>query len=327
MTTLPTEAQKRKCYDNTRISDYKTCPRYFFIRHELGWRPAGTGIALIFGLSWHDGQDIVWGQAKNYSQGDLAELAHLSFVATWQEQGLPADIPLEQQSYYAPRTPEIAREMYYNYISKRWRMLQECEVFAIEQPFAVPIPESDHWYIGRLDKGVRYNAQKLVLEHKSTTAYSIEKSFRPDYVDSWYMSAQVKGYQFGATLFFGDLDGVWVDAALVHKKVHDAFKFIPVAHSYTLLKEWLDGTISWIAQIAAEQDAFRAAGELAPGMFKKNEESCYGKYGACPFIDICRSIADPSKLTEPPPGFVHEVWEPFDILGLNKIVEENNHVG
>lgn len=318
----PTREQKMRCYDNTRISDYKTCPRLFFIRHIMGWRPVGTGIALVFGSSWHDAQDIVWGQARNYKPNDLTELAALSFEATWKENNLPIDIPLEQENRYLPRTPGIAREMLYNYIMARHKMLTGCEVVAIEHPFAVPVPGLDDcWYIGRLDKVVDYNGQRLIIEHKSTTAYAIQGNFREDYVASWFMSAQVKGYQFGGSLYYGNVNAVWVDAALVHRKVHNAFKFIPVAHNYTLLAEWLGGTTQWIKQIIAEQEKFEEVNELQPGMFKKNEESCFGKYGPCQFIDICRSIADPSKLDQAPAGFVHEPWEPFDILKMEKLLK------
>lgn len=321
--SAPTRAQKTRCYDNTRISDYKTCPRLFFLRHVLGWRPTGTGIALIFGLSWHDAQDIVWAQARNYSVGDLTELAAMSFEQTWQENNLPIDIPIEHEARYLPRTPGIAREMLYNYITARHKMLTGCEVVAIEHPFAVPVPGlNDVWYIGRLDKVVNYNASRLVIEHKSTTAYAVQGNFRSDYVDSWFMSAQVKGYQFGGSLYYNNIDAVWVDAALVHRKVHDAFKFIPVSHNFTLLAEWLGGTTQWIRQIMEEQEKFEDVEELQPGMFKKNEESCFGKYGPCAFIDICRSIADPSKLDQAPAGFVHDPWEPFDILKMEKLLTE-----
>lgn len=325
MMNAPTIEQQNKCYDNTRISAYKTCPRSYFIRHQLGWRAEGTGLALIFGLSWHDAQDVVWQYGKKFGSDDLAELASMAFNKTWEENGQPLDIPLESEGYYAPRTPSIAREMLYEYTYARAKMLRDCDVVAIEQPFAVPIPDMPgHWYIGRLDKVVDYNAQRLILEHKTTTAYATIGNFRTDYVDSWFMSAQVKGYQFGGGLYYGNVNAVWVDAALVHKKVHDAFKFIPVSHNFVLLKEWLEGTKKWIKEISDEEEAFKQAGKLEPGMFKKNDESCFGKYGACPFIDICRTIPDPSLLDEPPVGFVHEVWEPFSILGLEKLVSTNN---
>lgn len=320
---MTTATTKSTCYDNTRISTYKVCPRSYLLRHVLGWtKGTGKSMALSFGSSWHDAQDIVWGHAKKFGQEDLRELAFLAFTQTWEAEGLEVYPSLEKLDFYGARTPQIAREMLDGYIKVRWPILQEAEVFAVETPFAVPLPGlDDHWYIGRLDKGINFKRQRLVVEHKTTTAYSIALKFLPDFTEQWAVSAQVKGYQFGATLYYGELDGVWVDAALVHKKVHDGFKFIPVNHGTAIMTEWVQSTVGWAHQITEETKEFERCGELKPGMFKKNEESCYGKYGPCQFIDICRSIADPSKLDEPPAGFSVDRWEPFSVLGLDKIVQ------
>lgn len=324
MSQFPTPEAATRCYDNTKISQYKTCPRSYFLRHVMHWNVVGTALPLIFGLSWHDAQDIVWKHAKKFSPQDLTELSFMAFEKKWQEEGLEVKLSIEQLDFYAPRTPQIAKEMLYNYIDKRWRMLQESDVIAIEQPMAVPVPGMDgYWYIGRLDKVIWYGAQKLIIEHKTTTAYAVQGNFRTDYVESWFMAAQVKGYQFAGSLFYENVDAVWVDAALVHRKIHDGFKFIPIAHNFILLEEWLGNTKRWIQEIATEEIRFQREGKLLPGMFRKNEESCFGKYGACPFIDICRTIPDPTQLDGPPPGYKHEKWEPFSVLGLDKIVKEN----
>lgn len=313
------------CYDNTRISAYKVCPRSYFIRHTLGWTRSSGGKAmpLIFGSAWHDSMDVVWKLAKKFNQSDLRELAFLGFQQTWEAEGLPTTPDLAQLDAWGARTPMVAKEMLNGYISARWNMLQSASVFAVETPFAVPLPGlPDHWYIGRLDKGVEYNSQRLILEHKTTTAYSIALKFLPDFTESWAVSSQVKGYQFGGTLYYGQLGGVWVDAALVHKKVHDGFKLIPVNHGASIMTEWVQSTVGWARQITEETIEYNACGNLlSKALFKKNEESCFGKYGTCPFLDICRTTPDPSQLDGPPPGYVEERWEPFSILGLDKLVK------
>lgn len=319
-----TAASKNRCYDNTKVSTYKDCNRRYFLRHVLNWTVEGNNkaAALIFGSSWHDAQDVVWGQAKNFNQRDLMELSFGAFQMTWEEHDMPLNPTLEQQQWLKARTPMIAKEMLYNYIERRWNILQSCNVIGIEQPFAVPVPGLPGvWYVGRLDKSIENNGQRLIIEHKTTTAYSIDYTFLLDYVESWSVSAQVKGYQWGGSMYYGNIDGVWVDAVLVHKKVHDGMKFIPIAHSHDLMVEWILSTKGWITQIIAEEEAFEVKQEITPGMFKKNEESCFGKYGSCPFLDICRTVADPTKLNGPPPGFVEEKWEPFDVLGLDKLIK------
>lgn len=321
---------KSVCYDNTRLSEFKECPRKYFIRHNLGWTVdyGRTAAPLIFGGAWHEGMDVVWKHASNPKIANdkmlLTQLAHDQFMKYWTDNGFPAEVGQIEADNLAPRTPMTAKEMYYHYIDQRWAVLSGCKVLAIEQPFAVPLPNlADHWYVGRLDKVIEFNGQRLVIEHKTTTAYATQGNFRSDYIESWYASSQVKGYQFGAGLFFGGVDGVWVDAALVHRKVHDAFRFVPVAHSHDLLLEWIETTEQWALQVTTATNLHNAGATLST-TFPKNEDSCYGKYGSCPFLDICRTIPDPTKLDGPPVGYKCEKWEPFSILKLDQLIQQDN---
>jgi hypothetical protein len=201
--------------------------------------------------------------------------------------------------------------MYGNYIAARWNMLMEAKLLAVEQPFAVPMPgHEDTWYVGRLDKVVEYKGQTLVLEHKTTTAYKKDGGFMTSYVDSWFVDSQVKGYQFGGSLYFPGLSQVWVDAALVHKKEHAHFRLIPVAHQMNLIEEWIKDTSTWIDRLESS---------WAKGYFEKNENSCLGKYGPCTFIDICRTTPSDKLPKEAPPGFKVEKWQPFDLLQLERL--------
>lgn len=317
-------------YDNTRLSDYKSCPRQYFIRHILGWSVdyGKVAPALVFGGAWHEGMDVVWKYARRPEIGGdqslLTQLASDQFNKYWEAQGYPTNIDQVEADNLGARTPMVAKEMYWHYIDQRWPMLQRAEVLAIEQPFAVPLPGlPDHWYVGRLDKVVQDQNQRLVLEHKTTTLYRVNGNFDPQYIESWFSSSQVKGYQFGAGLYFEGIDGVWVDCALVHKKVHDGFKFVPVAHHISLLEEWITTTITWAKEVTDATNRYNA-GESVQSCFKKNEDSCFGKYGSCQFLDICRTCADPTSLDGPPLGFKVQKWEPFDILKLDKLVQQEN---
>lgn len=311
-------------YDNTMLSSYKDCPRKYFLRHEMGWRSAGTALPLTFGLSWHSGMDAVWTFAKKAdSQSELAKLGIASFLETWEEQGMPAELDVDQTATFGARTPSIAYEMYISYISQRWKMLQEAELLACEQPFAVPLPNIENvWYIGRLDKVISFNGETVALEHKTTTAYSTTSMFQSSYIESWYSDSQVKGYQFGAGLFFPKLTQVWVDAALVHKKIHSGFRFVPVAHQFPLLEEWINDTREWVQRVEADTARWKADARLASGTFPKNENNCFGKYGSCTFLNICRTCSDPSQLLAVPEGYMTEFWKPFELLGLDKLVNK-----
>ena len=324
---MPELTRESHFYDNSMLSAYKECPRRYFLRHELGWRSEGTALPLAFGLAWHSGMDVVWEYARSTEHKELARAALAKFLDTWEEQGLPADLDVELQDRYAPRTPSTANEMFEHYIEARWPVLREMQLIASEQPFAVPLPGSSVWYVGRLDKVIGYNGQKLVIEHKSTTAYKKDGGFTTDYVEGWFSDSQVKGYQFGGSLFFDGLDAVWVDAALVHRAVHDAFRFIPVAHGKVLLEEWLNDTLEWVRRVELDTKNYKLTGRLEAGAFPKNESSCFAKFGRCQFLDICRTVADPTVFSEPPPGYTEDRWAPFELLNLQKLIEKETVSG
>lgn len=308
-------------YDNTMLSGYKNCPRFYQLRHVLGWRSKGTAIPLVFGLSWHDGQDIVWKHARELDQKTLELAAHAKFCETWAANGLNPDPGIEDLEWMGQRHPGTAHDMFHCYIKARWKMLQEAELLACEQPFAVPLAGTTNtWYIGRLDKVIEYTGIKIVVEHKTTTSYKKDGGFQNDFVESWFSDSQVKGYQYGGGLYYPGLTNVWIDAALVHKTVHDAFRFVPVAHQFDLLKEFLADTANWIAKIEKN---------LLDGYFPKNENHCFGKYGKCSFLNICRTTSDSElrKLSEPPEGYMVERWAPFELLGIDKILATNNTQG
>ncbi len=313
-------------YDNSRLADFKTCPRSYFIRHVLGWRREGNALPLTFGLSWHAGLEFLWAHANELSTDSLLAGTMTKFLETWTGEGLNPNLTMEEEDFFAPRTPGVASEMFYHYIQARKGLLQNCTVVGNEQPFAVPIPSLERtWYIGKMDKVIEYNGERLVIEHKTTTSYSIKQGFQPDYVESWGVSSQVKGYEFGANLHYKGINGVWVDAALVHKKVHDQFKIIPISHNTTLLQEWVFNTTSWVRTVREHEEVFKETGNLTEKTcFPKNEESCFGKYGKCAFLDICRTVTDPTKLKEVPVGYVLDRWEPFDELGLSSILSNDD---
>lgn len=322
MTTI---TRQSTYFDNTKISAYKACPRKYLLRHVLHWTPdPGTvkSAALVFGGAWHEGMDAIWGSQGQPTQVKV-QLANMAFMQHWLENGYPEHVTMEDQERLKARTPGIAHEMFHNYVHARAKMLEECEVLGIEQPVAMPFPDlQDTWYIGKLDKVFRWNGVH-VGEHKTTTAYAIKGNFQPDWVDSWGSASQVKGYQMVGSMYYPDLQDVWVDGALVHMKVHDAFKFVPVSHSLPLLMEWITDTRRWIMALQNDLQEFEEEGSLAKGAFKRNEDNCFEKYGRCPFLTICSTCADPTQLKEVPPGYKVEKWEPFDELGIDRLVKKD----
>lgn len=315
--------------DNTMISTYRACPRKFYFRHIRDWRPEGTALALAFGLSWHEAMDIVWGlAASDKSDSEIHELAMDAFEDIWTREGLPprTELSLDMIEAMAPRTPSIASEMVAHYIDQRRPMLKQFEMLAIERPFAVPLSaeETGLWYVGRIDKIFKKGKDVIVGEHKTTSWYAKEGSFRFEFIDSFSPNSQVDGYLHAGHMLYGDdLRSVWVDAALVHKKYHDRFKFIPIDRQIAQLSAWLSDTKQWIGLIeqdTAVLDDERNRSEPRDHLacFRKNTDACHQYNRPCSYINMCKGWSNPEQ-NEMPEGFVMERWSPFDVLELSKI--------
>lgn len=309
-------------YDNTKISCYKECPRKYFLRHVMHWTVdySRKAPALVFGGAWHEGMDAIWA-SQGEPNGDKVERAVSAFRTHWEENEYTFKLSLEEAEELGARTPGVAHEMFFSYCGTRERLLEEATVHSIEQPIAMPFPElEDTWYVGKLDKVFSWSGYQHIMEHKTTTAYAVKGQFQPDWVESWSSASQVKGYQLVGSVYYPKLQDVWIDGALVHKKIHDAFKLVPVGHSWPLLQDWIGDTKQWIVRIQTDLQKYADEG-LRSGAFPRNEDQCFGKYSRCPFLSICSTIADPTLLDKEPIGFRVEKWEPFSELGLEKLVK------
>lgn len=317
---------KHSLWDNTRVSAFRFCPRSFYFRHVRHWCPEDTKIWLTFGSCWHAAMDSMWSMAaEGASEKDTIEDSYRCFVNEWVDRGEkhPSKMSIEDLEDLAPRTPQIAKEMLHAYYRKRENILASSsfELVAVEQPFAVPLDPNDptRQYVGRLDKVFRFERELRIAEHKTTTAYRKDGYFRSDFLDSFSPNSQVDGYQYAAApLYENKLRSIWIDAALVHRTVHDGFKFIAIDRGDSALDSWLWETHHWIDQIELNKEALQEeARTMGPYLaaFPRNTSNC----GQCAFRDPCRALSNPHKQEKPPVGFKYEPWSPFSEIALEKI--------
>ena len=308
-----------KYYDNTRIGAFKSCPRLYYLRHKLHLVPQGTAMALCFGLAWHEAMDVVWTMLNAGKNPDeVLKPAMVKWKEKWEEEGLEFMPDLATQEKYGIRTPGIAAEMLYNYMVERRDFIQTVKLLSVEQPFAVDLYDDGTAikYIGRLDKVVRHPQHgTVIIEHKTTSAYSKASGFRSDYVQSWSPNSQIDGYLHAGHMLYGDISGVWIDAALVHKTVHNKFRFIPIDRQFEQLDVWLHETRDWIERI---EDEGSKQDRSSYGGYPKNTGSCY-MYAGCAYRDICKFVPKPSDRKGSFDGYSVSKWEPFDILKIEEL--------
>ena len=217
------------------------------------------------------------------------------------------------------RNIQTASDMLFNYIEDRAALMKErsFRLLGVERPFAVPLdPDRPELiYVGRLDKEIEYDGQVYIVEHKTTTAYTKNGPFRAQFVDSFSPNSQVDGYLYSGHLRHGErLKACWIDAALVHREVHDGFRFIPIERRLQQLTAWVWETLYWVRQIEANTavagDGAGSALDYLPA-FPKNTSSC-SHYEGCHALNLCKMFSNPAAIADPPAGYTEEKWEPFD---------------
>ena len=136
---------------------------------------------------------------------------------------------------------------------------------------------------------------------------------------SFAINSQVNGYLFGGGQMFPGLKEVWVDGALVHKTVHDAFTILPTIAAIEGLDVWLRETRSWIQYITSATNGLEFGALTLEEAFPKNTNHCINKFGTCPFYNICLTNRHPDQIEVPPQGYSVKPWEPFDVLEIDKL--------
>lgn len=321
-------------FDNTRISEFKACPRRYFFRHIMDWVGIGFSSPLLFGSAWHAAMDKVWElgsdseNAQSLGTESWANEAFEAFMDEWIEGGGPPMEEIDEDWQYklGMRNPMVAKEMLYGYIDERRSLFQRdsFELISVEQPFAVPLDPDDAtlFYVGRFDKIFRVKEGVIIGEHKTTSLYAKLGGFRNMFLDSFSPNSQVDGYLHAAHILWGDeAKSCWIDGALVHKNHHDIFKIIPIERQFTQLEAWLWETRHWISEIEMNYEAMKQEGvenlSYMPA-FPKNTGACQDFARNCSYIDVCKMWPNPLG-KDLPGGFKKEHWSPFERLGLDVI--------
>lgn len=308
--------------DNSRVKAYKACAMNYFINHQLYWRPAIDAPALGFGGCWHEAMAMIFNMIKkhgasHFSRKELIVLAKHAFMEEWKKREMPNPDNMLVMEDYFPRVPGVAFSMIENYVDQKYNWFQEIEVLAVEQPFLVPLTEYKGkrvFLIGRTDLDFKDREGIWVGEHKTSSLYSKTYTFQYKFTHSFSNDAQVNTYVFKQKMTYGaKVKGAQIFGALMHAKIHDKFKVIPIYKDDFFLEAWYKDTCYWVHQLIdqTEQD-----------FWPKNDTSCATQYGFCQNKAVCDMVSDPRSLATHPMGYKIEKWEPYDETTMKKIMKE-----
>lgn len=334
------DTQKLRLFSHSRLDTFRACMRKGYYSYFRQWALSGAAVAPTWGSSWHCSMDVVWRNhaATGKARSLVIEEAYQAFITEWTKSGFshPDDMSPDDIDNLGAKTPQIAQEMLFSYFEAREHIFLDpsFKLLDIERPFAVPLDPNDPtlFYVGKLDKVFEYQGRVRVGEHKSTGSYKVNGPFRQDYIDSFAPNSQVDGYLYALHKLcqegaYGDHNktkagGIWIDAALTHKKIHDGFMIIPIERRMEHLDEWLWTTMTWVDMIEGNIAAAKERSSLdTPYMaaFPQNTNSC-SNFGGCGYRDFCRSYPNPAKVKEIPLGYVKKTSSSiFDQLKFEKL--------
>lgn len=286
-------------FDNTRLSDYGKCARFFRFRHCYGWSPDRTAAPLSFGGAMHKALEdyyklFFFGDGRPYDPMVLAKTAWESFRDHYE-----AEIPISMQQ--EPRTSDKAFEILKAYAKQYAR-----EEFTIERPehieigFSAPLPDCEDVLIGRCDAVVKHpNLGYAILEHK--TAHAMGKPF----LAMFRPNNQVSGYIYGARFDFPKVYGALINGIQVAKTKGDLLR-VPTSRTDAELVDYAQQIVWKIKRIREDK------------CWNQETTSCT-YYGKCTFHDICFSGKPLSvweeRREDPPGGFTVDFWEPWKVEG------------
>ena len=253
-------------FDNSMLSNYKRCPKYFYYRNIEHLSAFDTNFNMDFqaqfGVAVHKAMDE-WFLTGNSELMDSAFLkVWLPFEGTDPKElrttasGLIALAqyrklyPLEREPFYAPISPEY-----------------------IEVGFACEL--GDFIYCGRIDKIVRWKSGfdgLVILDHK-TSASKGYLNLKPN--------AALDGYIWGVSQLLNEnIIGAYLDQIYLYKKgpqfIRELTRRCPEEISW-----WKQETLNWILEIEYANDT---------GNWNRNTGSCsmFGK--SCEYKILCSSI-------------------------------------
>lgn len=171
----------------------------------------------------------------------------------------------------------------------------------VEVPFAVPLgtiklpqwiwlsdlanPDSDPWqddiipvvWTGKIDLIYRYDGMTYILDHKTTSMMG------PSFFQEFDLSQPMYGYVWAAEQLLSTQIDAFAVNAICTRRLTKTGKGIECARkSYYVDREQL---VDWKKDIVTHITTFLL--RISQNYFPKNTKWCMGKYGQCPYWDVC----------------------------------------
>jgi hypothetical protein len=246
-------------YGYSKIQDFESCPHKYYFRWELGLRPKRVNPNLFAGTLIHAARHKWLESGKQKDAGIEAIAAAFTDI-----EGSLQDDPTEFINYCIRMFTEYA---------ERWKD-EKVERTGYEVDFETNI--GDYPFTGRLDGVVVVDGMVFVDEVKTTGVPPQQ------FIQEMHMDGKTTGYVWAAQKLTGKtVAGVYLD--IIYKK-RDKAKTFDFVRDITLRSE--DQLTQWERATIDKLDHIKGCRET--GYWPHHYGHCHGRYGKCPYLDLCK---------------------------------------
>ena len=152
-----------KINDPTKCNEFLECPRKYFYKYVLGWRPSTPSNHLVFGSSWHIAMEYLL--THDYSVGSVMA-AHDAFLKDYRKTFGP-----ETDEMFWPKTPDNALVTLNAYAKKFQTDLIDWEPLYTEIAGRISLNDEQTLHF-RMDSIVKHRFKESVksIEHKTASS-------------------------------------------------------------------------------------------------------------------------------------------------------------
>lgn len=282
--------------DSSKLITFMDCPRQYFYRYILGWRPDQPEHHLAFGTAWHAAMEHLL--LNGYDKDNVAA-AFNKFMEAYRRE-IPADVQdLEKKS------PDSALRALVEYV----HTYRDDQYTTLYTEISGRVPVGENRFLNfRLDNVLQdEHGQYLYMDHK--TGSQLSRQWR----DQWINSIQMATYLHvlyccyeEARIYGGIVNGTFFYTKDIK------FERVPVRKDRTMMHDYLITVNYWLDLIEHSMEALDKAkeGDTVLTAFPKNPNACT-KYFGCPYLHLCSSWANPlQRCNDVPSGMVVQRWDP-----------------
>lgn len=262
-------------YDNTMLSDYKRCPRYYYHKQKEHLVPnVNNDIAIKFGEAWHLALDAFY---SNESSDD-------AFIKSF--------LPHEGKCEKGIRT--LGNGLFWLDCYKKMYPMKEMPFTCLHVETAFKVPLFNFYYCGKVDKIVRYNFPSnnlVIIDHKS----SMRKGFL-----TLNPNSALTGYLYGVSKVLNKpVLTACLDQMYMRKGKEPLLIREFTERTEKQIDEWKENTKKWVALIRM-------------GFFQQNENNCTAFNRGCEYKMLCNCKDKGSLKGLKEDCYKKEIWNPLE---------------